>query len=219
MSDKAVFEEMMKTQRELKAELATAKELVAKYEALGTPAEIEEALDKILAIKEGLSGKTLKDVKLMQEELTKYRELGAPEKVEEALERSFTLLSRYKELGSPELIDEALTSSMQVITEYKELGAPAEIAEVLETYERTLVESQCDKIATKFNTTTTLVENLYKHLGDFKLVGQVLQESKPAAAPAPVVKPVEESKTATPKSGTTKVTASGVVSRLGRSLL
>lgn len=185
MSDeKKILEDLVQEKKALQATIKEMEEsnkgLVDKmvaYEELGSPEQISEALDKILEIKRGLGESSLSDVDEMRTSLEAYKAVGDVEVIEEALDRAYTLLSAYKELGSPEQVSEALDSGITLLKEYKELGSPKEIGKVLETYETTLVETRCDKLATKYNTTCKIVNKMYESISDFTVVEELLEET------------------------------------------
>jgi hypothetical protein len=224
MSDnKAIFEELLSEKRALTEALATASEELVAYKAIGTPAEIDEALDKILSVKEALKGTSITEINTLKEELGRYKELGSVETVEEALDRSYNLLVSYKELGTPAQVREALTESMTLIKEYKELGTPTEIGAVLESFESNLIESECDKIATKHNTSKSVVRKMYEGMGNFKLVSEVLGEAMATAPRKTAVEAIVESKSnkvpAGLKPAGVNESKTTLISRIGKTLL
>lgn len=131
------------------------------YEALGTPEEINQALDKAGAIVGELKG--LGSVADIKEGLQKANEFfkanGSPVAITEALKQ----VSEYKKLATvPEL-----NKLIKVLEKYAELGSPAELEKVLGVLEAQQAElkkketlSAAEAFAAKHGIAKTVAESL-----------------------------------------------------------
>ncbi len=108
---KTISEKLEKAEKEIKDKGP----ILETYEKLGSPADVEKALD------------------LAEKVIWKYKESGSPDEVRTALEKAFTELQSYKQMGTVTEIDEAFNKAESLIKKYRELGTLAELTEALDT--------------------------------------------------------------------------------------
>jgi Prohead core protein serine protease len=124
----------------LREQLKKAEEKAAKietYEKLGSPEDIEKALDlseKVLwKYKESGSPDEVRTaLDKAYDELKKYRGLGTTSEISEAFDKAEILIKKYRELGTVAELHEALDTATKVFQKFQELGSPAEISLALD---------------------------------------------------------------------------------------
>jgi len=124
----------------LRNQLKKADEKVSKtesYEKLGSPEDIEKALDlseKVLwKYKESGSPDEVRNaLDKAYEELKKYRDLGTVSEVSEAFDKAESLIKKYRELGTVSELHKALDTATKVFTKFQAIGSPAEISLALD---------------------------------------------------------------------------------------
>jgi hypothetical protein len=126
----------------LESELEKTKSLVSMYEALGTPREIDEALDSANKM------------------ISEYKKSGTTSEIDEALDSASKLISEYKEFGTVDELTSAFTRIEAVVEDMGKLGTSDEVNRVLETLETYV----------KFGTPTSISEQVqllleYEELG------------------------------------------------------
>lgn len=104
-------EQLEKKEKEVKEKVP----ILETYEKLGSPADLEKALD------------------LAEKVIWKYKESGSPDEVRTALEKAFTEIQAYRQMGTVVEIDEAFNKAEALIKKYRELGTLAELTEALDT--------------------------------------------------------------------------------------
>lgn len=170
--------------------LETTKTLLAKYEALGKPEDLQgviESFNEVNTSKLQLEG-----------QVVAYKYLGTPEEIEEAISKSEAVLDQYKALGTPEEIgkclealdgyvsvghismleergtiveaysalgtpqqvEEALDAANHAISIYRELGSPAEVDEALDILERYTELGTPAEIEEALNRSLALVDSV-----------------------------------------------------------
>lgn len=116
------------------------------YEKLGSPEEVEKALD------------------LSEKVIWKYKQSGSPDEVGLALDQSYEQLKKYRELGSPEEISTAFDKAETLIVQYRGLGTIAELNEALDTATKMFKRFQDlgspSEIALALDKSSKLIENI-----------------------------------------------------------
>lgn len=110
--------EISKLREDLKAkekEVGDKVPLLEGYSKLGSPSDVEKALD------------------LAEKVIWKYKESGSPDEVREALEKAFTEIQSYRQMGTVADINEAFDKAESLIKKYRELGTLTELSEALDT--------------------------------------------------------------------------------------
>lgn len=110
------------------------------YEKLGSPEEVEKALDLaekvIWKYKQSGSpdevGKALDQAYEQLKQLKKYRELGSPEEISTAFDKAEALIVQYRKLGTIAELNEALDTATKMFKRFQDLGSPSEIALALD---------------------------------------------------------------------------------------
>ena len=145
--------------KEKLSKLSDQESVVSQYEGLGTPEDVEMALN------------------LAKEKLLEYKELGTPSEISEALDLAKEKLEAYSELGTPELVGEALEKGKALILEYQELGTPSEISEVFDRTKEMVNESKSikaskrvDELAEELKVSRSVVEKLYNKMDEEEVV-------------------------------------------------
>lgn len=146
--EQAQVEEMLSSvTKEKEALSALVKEMderSKKYEGLGTPEELEEALDLGLKMKETLEA---------------YRKIAkTPEEMAEALEGGIATINSLRDQ----------------LEAYKNLGTPEDIEEAFEASKQVIVESRARDIASSRNIKLETVINMFDKVNDFAVVEELL---------------------------------------------
>lgn len=170
--------------------LETTKALLAKYEALGKPEDLQgvvESFNEVNTSKLQLEGqvvayKYLGTPEEIEEAISKseavldqYKALGTPEEIGKCLEaldgyvsvghismleERGTLVEAYSALGTPQQVEEALDAANHAISIYRELGSPAEVDEALDILERYTELGTPAEIEEALNRSLALVDSV-----------------------------------------------------------
>ena len=177
MSEQKIIESIMKEKAALTDVIKSMDEQLNAYNALGTPTEISEALDKATALIESLGDLKIDQIKENADKLVKFETLGTPETIEEALDVATSALYAYKEIGSPLEINTAIDKAVDILKQYQELGTPEEVKKALDAFENNIIIAKSESLATAYNVETELVESMFHKVNDFAVVEELLEQS------------------------------------------
>lgn len=147
------------TPEEIEEALQVAEQRFTEYSELGSPEEIREALDHLRKYVEiGTCDQISESLKVG----INVNQLGTPEEIEEAMEAASHTIQIYKELGTPAQIEEAL----DVLESYVDLGTPEEVQEALtraldlvDTVKRDRQDKKNEALAKELKVPVSVVES------------------------------------------------------------
>jgi len=180
----------------LREQLKKADEKLAKmgsYEKLGTPEDIEKALDlseKVLwKYKESGSPDEVRTaLDKAYDELKKYRELGAVTEISEAFDKAENLIKKYRALGTVAEISEAFDKATAIFKKYQEMGSPKEIdlaldkaGKLAESIKEEKFKERISKLATELGVSADSITEVAKKMSDVevrKFVKSLVESNK-----------------------------------------
>lgn len=181
----------------MEAQIVEQTEKLKKYEALGKPEEIDQALDltdtklkkfEALGASPEELAETLTKSKAILED---YSKIGTPDKINEAFDKAIAVMGAYSRLGSPTEIDEVMEKGIKLVTEYKEFGSVEDLKLLFEKLEKraeSLKEEKTVKkiaeMAKALNVSEDSIKAVYGKLSEEEIKALF---ANLVAAPAPVV--------------------------------
>jgi len=193
--DVKVYEDLVKEKQALIEVIGSQDSMLESYKKLGTPEQIDEALNKASQIVDNLKGTKISTVKSAMSELACYHKIGSVSDINKAIDKSTKIIESYVKLGTPTqlskvlditesyvkigkpgVIKKSINEAIKTINKYARLGSPKELDKALNILESKIVDTKCDTIAAKYNTSSAVVRKMYEKVNDFKVVGELLDE-------------------------------------------
>lgn len=155
-------------------------EVLPKYEALGTPEKIGEALDQADAL------------------FDEYQKSGEPNEVAKALIDSKKRVEEYQELGEPEELKDKIEEQDDLIEKYEVFGTPEQIGKAFDLTDANIEKTEgdqrkvkADELAKQTGFKVEKVEELLKKLSEQEIL-EMYQDIAKTSKVSTYRKPVQE---------------------------
>jgi len=193
--DVKLYEQLAKEKQALVEVIQSQDEQLSSYKELGSPEEIDAALDKSMEVVNGLDGVDVSNIKKKVETLKKYEAIGSVQEINNAIDKATQIIESYLKCGSPAEVSLALEAagrtidkyskfgspnqiqeSLKLMHQYEELGSIRELDQALSILEDRIESTKCEQLAAKYNVDTQMVHKMFETVNDLSTVEKLLDE-------------------------------------------